>query len=267
MTERGPLVVAYGAGINSTAMLVGLSLNAERPDLILFADTGGEKPETYAYLDVLGAWLTKVGFPSLVVVRNPAWPGGLEEECLAKHMLPSLAYGHRKCSDKWKRRPQDNYVAAWPPAVECWGSGGKVVKAIGYDAGEVRRMMNAEAVRDERYTYCYPLINWRWWREECVDAIQRAGLPVPPKSACFFCPASTKREIVSLQDKHPCLFRRALAMEESAKDTIKTVKGLGRRFAWSELDARQHPLPLFGDIDEEPMDEPCDCYDGERERR
>src|SRR5262249_31380661 len=45
-----PLVVAYGAGVNSTAMLVEFARRGIRPDLVLFADTSAEKPETYEYL-------------------------------------------------------------------------------------------------------------------------------------------------------------------------------------------------------------------------
>jgi len=41
-----PFVVAYGMGVDSTAMLIGLSGIGMRPDLILFADVGGEKDET-----------------------------------------------------------------------------------------------------------------------------------------------------------------------------------------------------------------------------
>ena len=44
-----PFSVAYGMGVDSTAMLVGLAERGIRPDAILFADVGGEKPETYAY--------------------------------------------------------------------------------------------------------------------------------------------------------------------------------------------------------------------------
>ena len=35
-------IVSYGGGTNSTAMLVGLWERGERPDAIVFADTGGE---------------------------------------------------------------------------------------------------------------------------------------------------------------------------------------------------------------------------------
>ena len=36
-------MVAYGLGVDSTAMLIGLAQRGIRPDLILFADVGGEK--------------------------------------------------------------------------------------------------------------------------------------------------------------------------------------------------------------------------------
>jgi len=39
-----PLVVAYGLGVDSTAMLIELAYLSVRPDLILFADTGGDNP-------------------------------------------------------------------------------------------------------------------------------------------------------------------------------------------------------------------------------
>ena len=50
-----PIVVAHGAGVDSTAMLMGLRDRRVRLDLILFADTGSEKPETTAYLPVIQA--------------------------------------------------------------------------------------------------------------------------------------------------------------------------------------------------------------------
>ena len=55
-----PLVVAYGLGVNSTAMLIEFVKREITPDMILFADTGGEKPETYAYLPVIQDYLKRV---------------------------------------------------------------------------------------------------------------------------------------------------------------------------------------------------------------
>ena len=91
-----PLVVAYGLGVDSTAMLVELSIRGIRPDLILSADTGGEKPETYRYLDVIQPFLHRVGFPPVTTVRyepKRAVYSTLEDQCLHTGTLPSLAYG------------------------------------------------------------------------------------------------------------------------------------------------------------------------------
>ena len=93
-----PLVVAYGLGVDSTAMLVEFVHRGIRPDLILFADTGGEKPETYEYLSVIQEYLAGVGFPPVIVVQyvpTRARYRTLEDQCLHTGTLPSLAYGGR----------------------------------------------------------------------------------------------------------------------------------------------------------------------------
>ena len=51
------IAVSAGLGVDSTAMLIALYRAGIRPDLITFADTGGEKPETLAYLEPLNDWL------------------------------------------------------------------------------------------------------------------------------------------------------------------------------------------------------------------
>jgi 3'-phosphoadenosine 5'-phosphosulfate sulfotransferase (PAPS reductase)/FAD synthetase len=89
-------VVAYGLGVDSTAMLVEFANRGIRPDMILFADTGGEKPETYQYLDVIKPFLAKVEFPPVATVRYQPMRASyttLEGQCLHTGTLPSLAYG------------------------------------------------------------------------------------------------------------------------------------------------------------------------------
>ncbi|HUZ92207.1 MAG TPA: hypothetical protein VMU78_09945 [Methylocella sp.] len=43
-----PLVIAYETSVDSTAMLIGPRDRKIKPRLILFANTGSEKPETIA---------------------------------------------------------------------------------------------------------------------------------------------------------------------------------------------------------------------------
>lgn len=239
-TMQDPVVVSYGGGVNSIAMLIGMRERGERPDAIVFSDTRGEKPETYAYLrDIVPAWCKDAGFPELTTVCRADFPNSktgdasLEDECLRLGTFPSRAYGFGTCADKWKIDPFKWWAKTWAPAIEARGRGGSVVRCIGYDAGEHRRVGSAT---DKGLSKRYPLLEWDWDRDACVAAIDRAGLPVPPKSACFYCPSSTKTEIVELSRRHPSLIKRALKMEARAIATKRwAVSGLGRRFAWTDL--------------------------------
>ena len=258
-------VMAYGGGTNSTAMLVGLHERGESTDLILFADTGGERPETYKHVQEVSDWCKSVGFPEIITVMNKETKGKhgnyqtLEENCLVNKGLPSIAYGFKACSLKHKVAPQDRFCNSVPELQAIWKSGAKVTKLIGYDAGEERR---AKIASDDKYEYRYPLIEWDWGRDECVEAIKRAGLPQPGKSACFFCPSSKPHEIKRLQLEHPDLLARALAMEANAFENLTSVKGLGRHWSWTEMikfnDAQ---IDLFKTYTETP----CGCYDGGEE--
>ena len=180
-------IVAYGGGTNSTAMIIECIRLGIEIDLILFADTGGERPHTYAYIDGFDAWLKKQGHEGIIIVKRVTFEGvieSLEELCLKKKMLPSLAYGYKTCSDKFKARPQNKFMNNWPPAKAEWKAGKQIVKMIGFDADESHRAKKDYS--DKKYKYWYPLIEWDWGRDECVDAIRKAGLCSPGKSSCFF---------------------------------------------------------------------------------
>lgn len=253
---NSPHVVAFGGGVDSTAMVIGL-VNQRLPiDLILFADTGAERPETYEHIKYFSEWLIERGYPAIQVVRKEkdGEVKTLEEECLRVKCLPSIAYGFKRCSDHYKIRPQHKYLKQWQPALDTWAAKQKVYKYIGYDAGETRRMENAMKRTDNMYENKYPLIEWGWEREECLEEIAKAGVTIPPKSACFFCPSSKPKEIIDLSEKHPELIERALAMEKNAE--LTTIKGLGRNYAWSEIilmHKSQMTLPFIG------FDLPCEC--------
>jgi hypothetical protein len=248
-------IVSFGGGVNSTAMLIGMYERNIPCSLILFADTGGEKPETYAHRDEFSGWLVEHGYPPITTVREDRWT--LEQECLDKHTLPSIVTGMRSCSDKYKLRPQKRYVAELPIAKFIWEHGGEIIRVIGFDAGEPWRVKDSES---GRYVNQFPLIEWGWSREECVAAIERHGLSVPPKSSCFFCPEMQEHEIVELNATHPDLAERAIAMERN-NTAMHSVKGLKRTTSFEAiLDYydRQGVLPILNS----PARIPCMCYDG-----
>jgi hypothetical protein len=204
-------------GVDSTALLVGYRRRGIRPDVTLFADVGAEKPETYAYLAIIQAWCARVGFPPVVVVKRKSTTNKrgtyatIEENMLVNATMPSLVFGGRKCSQKWKHEVQDRWVRAhFAPARECWARGELVEKAIGFDATERRKAV----VSDTEYRYTYPLRDWGMSRADCVALIEDEGLPVPPKSACFFCPSMKTDEVDVLSHD---LLRRIVRLEANAE--------------------------------------------------
>ena len=255
--------LAYGGGLNSTAMILGMIEQGERADAVVFADTGGELPETYAYLDTIRTVLRAHDWPDLVLVRRAHNDEEtLEANCLRFRKLPSITYGFKTCSTEYKKRPSERWARKWAPAVEAWGRGEKVIKLLGYDADEPHRFTK---IRQEGpYIIRCPLIEWGWGRDECAAAVERFGLPRPPKSSCFFCPSRNANAVIALSKSHPAHFARAVAMEEAAAaedertGTRSDIRGLGRRWKWSEIAAgAARQCGLF--------ETPCDCYDGGEE--
>ncbi|MBO9579499.1 MAG: hypothetical protein J7498_01245 [Sphingobium sp.] len=258
-------------------MLIALYLAEIQPQVITFADVGGEKPETIAHRDRMNAILAAWNWPPIITCRKiPLASTGYDDlfgNCLTNETLPSLAFGMKSCSIKWKQIPQDQLIkgarsgpnAALPHPVwtEAEGTGQRIVKLIGYDCGraDLRRSRNLRTV-DADFDYAYPLQLLGWTREDCIAIIMDVlGVDyVPIKSACFFCPASKIWELYWLAAHHPDLLERALLLERTALtgrhsrfDEVEfgatweelvsnadrfpssnTTVGLGRNFAWNQ---------------------------------
>lgn len=226
---NAPIVLSYGLGVDSTAVLVLLHKLGICPDAILFADVGNEKPKTYAYLDIMGQWLTQVGFPAIDVVQyrvqrvkfNPYRT--LAGNCLANRTLPSIAFFRHGCSLKWKGAELDKRTAA------LFGEQG-AYRLIGYDASpaDLRRFGRAtkhgrgSKARPQDY-FLYPLVQWGWRRTDCALAIRGAGLPVPPKSSCTFCSAMKPDEVRELEPRH---LVEIVIIEANASPNLTSMKGL-----------------------------------------
>lgn len=277
-TLCGRLVaLSFGAGVDSTAMLVALRVAGIRPDVITFADTGGEKPETLAHLARMNLVLASWKWPLIDVCRKvPMASTGYVDlfgNCMDNETLPSLAFGMKSCSIKWKQDPQDYFIkgakrgpnacAPHPLWTAFQDTGQRIVKLIGYDCGkaDMRRSKKLPA-SDMDFDYVYPLQTIGWARPDCVAAITHllGADMVPVKSACFFCPASKYWELFWLAAHHPDLLesalqleRRALTGRHSRFDEVEfgssweelvrnadrfpstnTTVGLGRSFAWNQ---------------------------------
>lgn len=275
------IIDAFGGGTNSTAMLVGQYERGIVPTGIWFADTGGEKPETYRHINEVSEWCESVGFPRIEVLRGEKYwgpqmvkDGSLENECLRLGVMPAKAYGHSSCSQKWKLEPGNRRLKQF--IVERGISYSDVTRCVGFDAGEPTRVERAIEISKRKpkdYREVYPLYDWGWDREDCIAAITRAGIGLPGKSSCFFCPSMRKVEILQLRKDHPDLLSRALEIERKARcdegEGLSTpaIGGLGRALIWKNfIDAVEFDDEITcGGIrlGSEPVEMDCGCFDGD----
>lgn len=222
--KKTKLGVAYGMGVDSTAVIVGLVSRGIRPDYILFADIGAEKEATYEYLPIIQAYLKKNGFPPVTVVKyTPKFAPytTLEGNMVMNATLPGATFGMASCTVKFKIVPQEKW--------EKKKGFGSIRKAIGFDATEGYRKIRASNkahTGNDGYEYWYPLIEWGWDREECKAQIRAAGLPVPVKSACIFCPNTKEDEFFDMTADER---GRIVRVEVVAEPYNQKVQGLWRQ--------------------------------------
>jgi hypothetical protein len=195
--------ISYGGGRNSTAMTILILTDDRFKDLreglrIVFADTGAEMPETICYVNYFSNWLKANYGLGIEIVRNPKEL--LIEKCQRLGIVPVRR--PRWCTVDFKIKP-----------INQWAEqNGLTIPLIGIDAGEAHRIggMHNPANR-------YPLIEADVDLAGCIEIIKSAGLEVPKKSGCFFCPHANKARFEDLLTYRPDLFELACSLEENAK--------------------------------------------------
>ena len=228
------VVVSYGVGVDSLALILALRAAGIVPRLLLFANFSNEKKVTYTHLEDVQGLLDQWGWPPITEVRYRPGPAvgyaDLAGNCIANFTMPSLAFGFKGCSAKWKGHAMDTFLSGiskgpnkrppHPLFLACRASGTRLMRVIGYDASgaDVDRAGRVQQVDDGRFEFCYPLQLIGWARRDCIDAIVRALGPdmVPVKSACFFCPGSKQWEVCHLAATDPDQLEIALFIEFNA---------------------------------------------------
>ncbi|MDK0520355.1 phosphoadenosine phosphosulfate reductase [Streptomyces sp. ML-6] len=83
---------------------------------------------------------------------------------------------------------------------------------IGISVDEIHRANNRRTEPHELITY--PLLDLGLRRTDCVRIISEAGLPVPPKSSCYFCPFHRPETWHDMRRNEPDLFEKSCQLEE-----------------------------------------------------
>jgi hypothetical protein len=252
-------VLSLGGGTQSCALAL-MSAAGELPKLdhIVFADTQGELPETYEYLDYLRPIVENAGIPLHIVTA-----GNLEQALLngsgtsanptpPAHMLHTDGsrgrIGNYKCSYDFKRRQVEKKVKQLCGGRGVWKCA-NVEQWIGYSLDEMKRMKLAEGCRcghnrvgrtregtfvqihtSDGCTRCrcatfspwqvnrWPLIELEMKRDDTIRWFTDHGHPVPPRSACWFCPNSGNARWRALRAREDNLWERACTVDEAIRD-------------------------------------------------
>lgn len=123
------------------------------------------------------------------------------------------APGTRSCTADFKIRT----IGRWLREHGASSSSPATV-GIGISLDEVHRVSNRRCEPYERPVY--PLLDHTppLRRADCVEIIRGAGLPVPPKSACWFCPMRRPLAWAEMRRDRPALFARACDLERTLND-------------------------------------------------
>lgn len=253
-------VFSFGGGVQSVAALVLAARGDIDYRLFLFSNVGAdsENPKTLEYFKKYARpYAYKHGL-FLHELRRQTQQG--REETLLQWLtkpesktigipvrMANGAPGNRSCTAMFKIR----VIAKWLREHGATPEEPSVV-GLGISLDEFQRMRNSSGYA--YYTNAYPLIDLRMTREDCVNLIKNAGLPIPPKSSCWFCPFHKLSEWQEMRENHPQIYAKAVALEQ---EFAKKRQRLGKDAVF--LTSKGKFLPdVIGTADNEIDDITCD---------
>lgn len=233
-----PTIISYGGGVQSTALIVlavtdRLAAIGYNVDAAVMSNVGddSEDPETLVYVrEVMVPWAAAHGFEVIETHRvnlrgahkgpETLWGRLMRPESkslpIPVRMADTGAPGTRSCTADFKIVP----VGRWLKAHGATDAEPGIV-LIGISTDEYQRANNKRAQSYE--VPAYPLLELGLSRGDCEQIIRDAGLPVPPKSSCFFCPFHRPQAWAEQRRDKPELFAKSQLLEDTLNDRRRAL--------------------------------------------
>lgn len=224
---------SYGGGVQSTAALVLAATGLIDFGTFLFANVGhdSERQATLRYVEEHAQPFADAHGISLITLDRRRRDGTIETLYgrLTKEGSRSLpipvrmpdtgAPGTRSCTMDFKIR----VIAKWLKANGATKDAPATI-GVGISLDEIQRA-SRRPFPWERIVY--PLLDHSppLRRSDCERVIAAVGLPIPPKSACYFCPFHRPSTWLQMRQEEPEEFWKAVELERLL---IKRRLELGR---------------------------------------
>ena len=231
--QTDKLILSYGAGWNTFAVLLKLREWGLKPDYAVFADTGNESPLTYEHMQKYQIPLMQQMGLKLATVKNPNW-SSLLEYTLAKRKMPFRKKGTaRYCTGMFKLEPIIRFEASIRLPKERFTN----IIGIAYD--EIHRM--SKLGRRKWITNIHPLVDRKLTRMDCKRIIEDAGFPLPPKSGCDFCPFQRQSQWAKTARDNPTAIDDGVMIETLFNQKLREKNGPTQK---KYLTLRSDNMPL-----------------------
>jgi hypothetical protein len=201
------VVISYGGGVQSTALIVLAMSEGWDIDEIVHVDLlDAESPATREYVALFREWLRRDHGRDITIIERDLYgdmlarPGFTPVPWRGKYERFMLS---RQCTRQYKVAPLQRYL------YDKYD--GRIGLMLGISVDEYHRMRDSSAARIE---HVYPLVDRRLTRWQCREIIERAGLAVPWKSSCWFCPFRSVVSQWALVQRYPDLAGMACVLED-----------------------------------------------------
>lgn len=209
---------SYGGGVQSTAALVLAAEGKIDFPVFFFSNVGAdsEHPATIRYVEDYAkpyAAAQGIELAEITPTKN-GQPVTLYQDVMSE-TLRSISIPVRGKNGAPGRRSCTKHFKVVPIARETKRRGAtkdaSAVIGLGISIDEFQRMRKDSPIAWQQYEY--PLIDLRLNRNDCEQIIAKAGLPVPPKSSCWFCPFHRNSVWRTMKTQEPELFMNAVVLE------------------------------------------------------
>jgi len=205
-------IISFGAGVQSSTLLMLALEGRVKADCAVFADTGWEPESVYRHLEHMRGIAARAGFPIYVVNRGFSIRNLGRSDSPTSGRPPLYLRGpkgdgmlRRQCTQTFKIEPLRKWIR------QHLNDTGQThaEQLLGISTDEVQRVRKS----DVKYlSNEYPLIDLGMSRAACINYLAQAGINAP-RSACIGCPFHSDHEWRRLRDEAPDEFADAVAWE------------------------------------------------------